>query len=114
MTSIVTRGIPNRRTVKRETINALFMAAFLSICIYFHYQCTSGEGRIQFGRHHIFAMGAISHAIYFEPAEILSITHARKSRLGHYCAGNPNQKACQNFRQAFHLDLFRNLRKSIF
>ena len=52
---------PNRNKVNKVTINAPSIAAILSFCIFFHYQCTAGDMRIPSGRHPIFAMGGLPH-----------------------------------------------------
>jgi hypothetical protein len=103
MTNIVSRGIPNRKKVKRVTINALFMATFLSFCVFFHYQCTAAPGWIPFCVQPIFGMGAIHHGNSDYTISILSASHAWETELGHYWARHPKQKACRGIQQAFYL-----------
>jgi hypothetical protein len=63
-------------------INALFMAAILSFCIFLHNQCTAENPQIQFGGHPIFAMGATSHETRDLTGFILFLSHANEQRLG--------------------------------
>jgi hypothetical protein len=93
MTSIVKKGTPNRKKVKRVTINVLFMETFLSVsCALFHYQCTSIAMRIQSGALPIFDVGATPHASGAQRVQVLFISHGWEPALGDYCGSQPKKK----------------------